>query len=119
MSNRTKEITLTAIALAVSILPPLLVTVTQFPVWVEKSAEATVSGTVCFIGMLCLIPLYKKILAMLKTPSAPILWTVLAAFMYIMKSIADEMFIVSCVGAISNVVGWALFKWRDLYRRRG
>jgi len=118
MTDRAKAIIINAAALAVSILPPLIVTVMQFPVWTERSAEATVSGTVCFLAFVCFIPLYKKILAMLKTPSAPIMWTVFAVFMYVMRAIAAEMFIVAVVGAISNTVGWALFKWRDVYRRR-
>ena len=118
MTNRAKASILTAVALLVSILPPLVATLLQFPVWTERSAEATVSGVVCFLGFVCLVPLYKQILALLKTPSAPILWTVLALLMYVMKSIAAEMFVVAVVGAVSNTVGWALFKWRDVYRRR-
>ena len=117
MKRRVPWFILTALALAVSIVPPLVATVKQFPVWIERSAEATISGTVCFLIFLCMIPLYKQILALLKTPSAPLMWTILALFMYLMKAIADEMFIVCTVGAISNIAGWALFKWRDAYRR--
>ena len=118
MKNRIMAASLTALALLVSIVPPLIATVKQFPIWVERSAEATISGSVCFLIFLCLIPLYKQILAVLKTPSAPLLWTVFALFMYLMKAIADEMFVVGAVGAISNVIGWAIFKWRDVYKRR-
>lgn len=109
---RGKYAALTVLGLLMCIVPPLVATALQFPIWIEHSAEATVSGSVVFCAILCFVPLYKKILAMLKSPSAPIMWTVFAVVMYVMKSIADEMFIVSVVGAISNVIGWGLFKLR-------
>lgn len=110
--RRGRYVYLGILGLAMCIIPPLVATAMQFPIWIEHSAEATVSGAVVFCAILCFVPLYKKILAMLKSPSAPLMWTIFAVLMYVMKSIADEMFIVSVVGAISNVIGWGLFKLR-------
>ena len=117
MSFRAKYNMLTVVGLLISILPPLVATACQFPVWIKTSAEATVSGSVVFLAILCFVPLYKKILTALKSPSAPLMWTIFAVVMFVMKSIADEMFIVSVVGAISNLVGWGLFKSRRLIRK--
>lgn len=118
MRERTKGFILGAVGLTVSTAPPLVTTLMQFPVWVERSEEATVSGIVCFLGLLCLVPLYKHIGRMLRSPSAPVMWGIFAAVMYIMKSIAEQMYIVAVVGVISNVIGWLFFKWRDKYKSR-
>lgn len=118
MTDKAKYIWLTALALILSIIPPLIATVLQFPVWTQKSAEATVSGVVVFLSILCFVPLYKKIIQSLKSPSAPVMWTALAVFMYVMRSIAAEMFVVAVVGAISNIFGWIFFKKARKYKRR-
>jgi hypothetical protein len=117
MSNKAKYTIITIAGLLISILPPLVTTLYQFPTWIRESAEATVSGVVVFFGILSFVPLYKKILHALRSPSAPIMWTVIAVFLYIIKDIADEMFLISTVGAISNFIGWTLFKFRRKYRR--
>lgn len=114
---KLKVIGLTSLGLLVSILPPLITTASYFPLWIERSATATVSGVAVFLAILCFVPLYKKILSTLRSPSAPILWTVLAVLMFVMKEIADEMFVVAVVGAISNLVGWAIFKLAKRLRR--
>lgn len=107
---RLKTIAISLIALAVSIVPPLLTTLHYFPVWTDRSAAATVSGVVVFLGILCFVPLYKKILSSLRSPSAPVMWAILATVMFVMKDISDEMFVIAVVGTISNLIGWFIFK---------
>ena len=116
---KNKSIILSFVGMVVSIVPPLITTVHYFPIWVERSPSATISGTVTFLGILCFVPLYKKLLQSLKTPSAPVMWGMLAALMFIMKEIANEMFVIAVVGAVSNLVGCAIFKYARKLKRRG
>ena len=118
MTTRIKYIILNAIALSISIVPPVVTTLMQFPIWIESSAEATLSGTVCLIVFVCCIPFYKQIINYMKSPSVPVVWILIAAAMYIFKEIADQLFIVACVGAVSNLIGMLFFKWRDFYKER-
>ena len=118
MENSWKKIALNLTAFIVSIAPPLVATLHQFPVWTIRSAEATISGIVVFLAILCFVPLYKKILQSFKTPSAPLMWGVLAVLMYVMKSIAAEMFVVAVIGTASNTIGCFLFKMARKYSRR-
>ena len=111
MNDRTKHLIMTGIALLVSVIPPFVTTLYYFPLWVETSAEATLSGTVCVLGLLCLIPFGKYLVQLMRSPSAPIVWGVFTAVMFIMRSIAAQMFVVGVVGTVSNIVGTALFKY--------
>ena len=59
MKNSTKGAILKTIAIGIDVGVPLAATLTQFPLWVEQSAEATMSGLcLVFIG-LSVIPFLK------------------------------------------------------------
>lgn len=119
MINRTKYAVLTVLAFAVSVIPPFVATLMQFPVWIHNSAEATVSGIAAVLIFLCCVPFWKAIVQYFKSPSAPVMWICICVFMYVMKSIAAEMFMVSLIGAFSNLVGCLFFKLRKRYDDKG
>lgn len=116
MNNRTKYIILSCAALSMSVLPPLIATVMQFPIWIEKSSEATVSGIALILIFFSCLPFYRAIINYFRSPSAPVVWIVICVLMYIMKSIAEQMFVVACVGAVSNLIGVLFFRLRNKYR---
>ena len=101
---------LRAAALCLDVGAPLIATASQFPIWVERSAGATVSGLFVFFAILSAIPIFKNFGRILKSPSAPILWGVIFALLYALHRIIDEMLIISFVGLIANLAGWVLFK---------
>ena len=119
MNNKTKYIILTSVAFLVSVVPPVIATLMQFPVWVETSSEATISGVAVMLMFISCLPFYKAIINYFKSPSAPVVWLCICAFMYVMKSIAEQMFIVSCVGAVSNLMGMVCFRLRDKFKDEG
>lgn len=92
---------------------PLIATFTQFPVWVERSAEATVSGLFLMFAILCSIPLFKSVKEKVKSPSILLLWCVMLAAFVSVRNIIDEMMVISFVGAVSNGVGLVLDKYAD------
>ncbi len=101
---------LKALALFIDVGAPLAATVTQFPIWVERSAGATVSGLFVVFLLLSAIPLFKHFKRFLKNPSAPLMWGLIFGFLAALHTIIDEMLIISMVGLVSNLVGWVLFK---------
>ena len=119
MNKKTKYIILTSVAFLVSVVPPVIATLMQFPVWVETSSEATISGVAVMLMFISCLPFYKAIINYFKSPSAPVVWLCICAFMYVMKSIAEQMFIVSCVGAVSNLMGMVCFRLRDKFKDKG
>ena len=53
-----KRQALKALALAIDVGGPLVATMTQFPLWIERSAEATVSGLFVVFAILSAVPAY-------------------------------------------------------------
>lgn len=100
-------------AVALDVGAPLIATFTQFPVWVERSAEATVSGLFLMFAILCSIPLFKSVSEKVKSPSILLLWCVMLAAFVSVRNIIDEMIVISFVGAVSNLVGLVLDKYAD------
>ena len=107
---------LKASAIAIDVGAPLIATLTQFPIWIERSSEATVSGIFLVFALLSVVPLFRYFKALVKSPSAPLMWGILLAFLYAMRVIIDEMIVISFVGLVSNVLGWVLFRWANNMR---
>ena len=51
MKNRTKGAIIKGAAITLDVVAPLVATLSQFPLWIEKSADATMSG-LCLIFIL-------------------------------------------------------------------
>lgn len=101
---------LKASAVGISVGAPFIATLTQFPLWIERSSEATVSGLVVLFAILSAIPLFKSLKNFFKTPSAPLLWGAVLCLLYALRAILDEMIIISFVGLVSNCAGWVMYK---------
>ncbi len=101
---------LKGLALVIDVGAPLIATLTQFPIWVEQSAEATVSGIFVFFAILSAVPLLKYWWKKLRTPSAPLMWGLAFALLNVLNAIISEMILITFVGVVSNSVGWILFK---------
>ena len=105
----TKYGTIKAIAVVIDVGAPLIATLTQFPIWVERSAEATVSGLFVLFALLSAVPLVKYYKRILRDPSSPLMWGLIFAFLYAMMTIINEMVVISFVGFIANLIGGGLF----------
>lgn len=110
MRNATKGQILKASALAIDVGVPLAVTLTQFPLWIQRDTYSTVSGLAVVLVLLCLIPFFRQIKAFIQNPSAPIVWTVFLAMSAIIRAIIDEIFWICVFGAIANILGTVLYK---------
>lgn len=118
MKNTTKGKVIKGVAVGIDVLCPLAATLTQFPVWVDKSAEATVSGLFVLFAALSAIPLFRQIKEFVKSPSAPIVWCVLFLLFVSLQSIISEMVIVCFWGMLSNLVGAGIYKLGDYVQDR-
>lgn len=110
MTNRTKGTILKASAITLDVGGPLAATLSQFPIWVDRSSSATVSGLFLILAFLSALPFWRQIKAWIKSPSVPVLWLVLTIFFVALRNIVDEMLIVCVVGAISNCIGAGVYK---------
>ena len=117
MSNTLKRRMIKGTALTIDIVPPFIATLAQFPIWVDKSADATVSGLFIVLAFFSCLPFIKQIKAFMRSPSIPILWMVLFVMLSALSNIIDQMVIVCFVGMISNIIGTLLYKLGDRYNR--
>lgn len=117
MSKAMKANILHIFGLLLCIAPPFVTVLRCFPVWVERSSAATISGTVLVLLIVCCIPFYKSLLSYIRSAATPVLWLLLFVFCYAFSAIADELTLISFVGMASNLVGAVLFKiekrWRE------
>jgi predicted MFS family arabinose efflux permease len=115
MTSATKGKILCGLALAIDVGVPLAATLSQFHVWVDRSADAAVagvflSGLSIALILVCFIPAFRQIKEYLKSPSAPFLWTVLFVLFAILESIASEIKIICFFGMLANLLGASLYK---------
>lgn len=113
MTRRTKGTLIKYSALGLDVGAPLGATLLQFPAMVERSSTSTVSGLFVMFALLSAIPLIKHFGKSLKTPSVPVVWIICFAGFLALRSIIDEMILICGAGAISNVIGAALYKYGD------
>lgn len=113
MSNTLKRRMLKGTALGIDVLPPFIATIAQFPIWVEQSADATVSGIFILLAFLSCIPFMKQIKAFIKSPSVPVLWLIMFALLTALNNIISQMIVVCFVGTISNTIGTLIYKIGD------
>ena len=108
--NVTKGKIVQKAALLIDIGGPFAATLSQFPVWVERSSEATVSGLFLIFAFLSCIPFLKQLKEYFKSPSAIVVWGIIFAVFMVIRNIADEICFVSLVGLASNALGAGLYK---------
>ena len=105
-----KKPILRAAALAISILPSAITALLYFPLWAERGSGAVLSGFAAFLLLLSALPLYRLVKRLLSSPSVWVMWLFTFILFYTMSRIADEMTVISLVGAISNAIGAILFR---------
>lgn len=118
MTNKTKGKIFKISAVGLDVIAPLTATITQFPIWVEKSSAATVSGLFLVFAFLSAIPFIKQIKAYLKSPSAWSMWCIFLVLFVALRNIIDQMLIICFVGVISNVCGAGLYKAGEIVEQK-
>ena len=115
MQRTTKGKILKISALVLDVGAPLAATISQFPVWVDRSAGTTVSGLFVLFAFISAIPFFKQIKAYFKSPSTGIMWFIIFVALIALRAIIDEMLVICAIGALANVIGAGLYKLGDKY----
>jgi phosphatidylserine synthase len=110
VTNKTKGKIIKAGPVTLDVAVPLIAILTQFPVWVEKSSEATVSGLFLLLAVVSCIPFWKQLKEYFKSPSIWVVWIILLVVFICLRNIIDQMVIVCFFGTIANVIGAGVYK---------
>ena len=115
-NNFGKWLALTALGVAVSVLPPMLAVLAYFPAWVAEGGEHVFSGFTAFLLIVAALPIYRTMKKLLASPSAWVMWLVAFLAFLLLSNIAEEMTVISFVGLISNIAGAIAFKLSKRYK---
>ena len=102
-------------ALVLDVGAPFAATLSQFPVWIDRSANATISGLFILFAFLSLIPFFKQINEYFKSPSAWLMWCVILVAFIAIRAIIDEIIVICMIGAVANVIGSWLYKLGEYF----
>ena len=110
MRNSTKGALMKKSALVMAVGCPIGAALTQFPVWVEDSAEATVSGLFLVVALLSAVPIFRLMRDRLKSPFMPLIWIAITVALLALRAIINDLILIGAIASVSNTAGWALYK---------
>ena len=93
-----------------STVPPLSAVLTYFPIWACRSKSDALCGFTLLLIMICVLPFYKRLREIFRSPSVTVLWLCLFVLFFLLSRIAHEMTVISFVGLIGNLIGTVFFK---------
>lgn len=102
-----------ALAWGFCIIPTLIAGVLKLPIIATKNAESTLTGSFTIVVIACIYPLYKGVMCLIKSPSAPVIMWIIFAVTFLLYKISHEtlgaMVLIFFVAAVGNTIGAALF----------
>lgn len=105
-------------AIGIDVVVPLTATLTQFPLWIEHSAEATMSGLCLVLIGLSILPFIKAIKEYFKSPSSWVVFGIIFVLLLLLKNIIDQILVVSFAGLIANLAGAGLYSWGNHLQKK-
>lgn len=109
MKRSTKGAILKFIAVGIDVSVPLVATLTQFPLWIERSTESTMSGLCLVLIGLSVLPFLKVIKEYFKSPSSWVVFGIIFVLLLLLRNIIDQILIVSLAGFVANVIGAGIY----------
>lgn len=119
MKNSTKGNIIKTSAVVLDVAVPFIATLTQFPIWVERSSDATVSGMFLMLAFFSVLPFLKQIKEYFKSPSILVVWIILLVAFISLRNIVDEMIVVCFAGTVANAIGTGIYKFGTWLGERG
>ena len=111
-----------AFAWAFCIIPTLIAGYIKLPVIATKNAETTLTGSFTVVLIACVYPLYKGLIKLLKSPSAPVIMWIVFGVTYLLYNISHTtlkaMVVIFFVAAVANTIGAGLFWLAKLFKTK-
>jgi hypothetical protein len=114
---------LTAVAAWVFCVVPTVITgLVKLPVIATKNAESTLTGSFTLVLVCAAYPLFKGLIKLFKSPSAPMIMWILFAVAFLLYKISQEtlkaMVLIFFVAAIGNTIGAILFYCSKVFNEK-
>lgn len=108
--KRILKLLLRAFGLLSCVVPPVICTLSYFPLWREAGGEELICGTTALLLMISVIPFYKHIKRLFETSASYVLWLAIFLFCFLMSKVINEITVIAFVGFVGNAVGAILLK---------
>ena len=114
-NNLAKRLFFNSLGLGICIIPVVVAILSYFPLWLAREDASVLSGLAVLLITAALVPMYKYLGSILRSPSASLMWfAVFIVFLFLSK-IANEMTVISFVGFTTNLIGSLFFKFAKRY----
>jgi fumarate reductase subunit C len=114
-NNPAKRLLFNSLGLAISVIPVVAAILSYFPLWMVREDTSVLSGIAAILLCAALVPLYKYLGNLLRSPSAPLMWFAVFIVFLLLSKIANEMTVISFVGFTTNLIGSLFFKLAKRY----
>ena len=91
------------------IIPPLVCTLSYFPLWKSVGYESCIAGGSALLLILCFFPLLKFLTKALTSYGSYLIWLLCFLLFFALSKIAEQMTVISLVGFIGNLLGSLCF----------
>ncbi len=92
------------------IVPPIICTLSYFPLWRAAGGDHIISGGVALLLLLAAIPFYKYLKKLFESCASYILWLIIFLFCFLLSGVIREVTVIAFVGFISNLLGALVMK---------
>jgi hypothetical protein len=76
----------------------------------NEGTGSVISGFTLLLLMGAMLPLWKSVKRILRSPSAYVMWFIAFMIFFMLAKIADEMTVICFVGFVSNLIGAVFFR---------
>ena len=114
-NNPAMRLLFNSLGLAICIIPVLVTIFSYFPLWIAREDASILSGFSILLVGAALVPMYKHLGRILRSPSAPLMWFAVFIVFLLLSKIANEMTVISFVGFTTNLIGSLFFKLAKRY----
>ena len=104
-----RRILLHILGLSFCTLPPIICTLSYFPLW-ESDSGKSLAGGVALLLAISALPLIKHLSRLLTSGASYVMWALIFLTFLSLSRIAEQMTVISFVGFISNLIGAVLIR---------
>ena len=97
------------IGFSLCILPPMICTLSYFPLWKSMGYGSCIAGGSALLLILCFFPLLKFLTSAIRSYGSYMIWLLCFLLFFALSKIAEQMVVISLMGFIGNLLGSLCF----------